>query len=200
MERQKSGGNYSRHRAQTEKHVVLCVSALKIDLLMDFLNEFYAHPRLQVHYINTGHTNKIHTYSHFSAHIQNMIMVSIRVFLRIWIQLIVVDVSSERITTWWSCAQVKWTSRCGECSRSRCGLKGSSICKDLFSKTRTCWEPSKLKILKPLFTVTMYYSQTAFFLKGWITAIHQTGYVTSINGNVQTEISHHQLDGLVQHV
>uniref|UniRef100_A0ACB8F2B6 Potassium channel, sub T, member 2 n=1 Tax=Sphaerodactylus townsendi TaxID=933632 RepID=A0ACB8F2B6_9SAUR len=24
MERQKSGGNYSRHRAQTEKHVVLC--------------------------------------------------------------------------------------------------------------------------------------------------------------------------------
>lgn len=48
MERQKSGGNYSRHRAQTEKHVVLCVSTLKIDLLMDFLNEFYAHPRLQV--------------------------------------------------------------------------------------------------------------------------------------------------------
>ncbi len=49
MERQKSGGNYSRHRAQTEKHVVLCVTSLKIDLLMDFLNEFYAHPRLQVH-------------------------------------------------------------------------------------------------------------------------------------------------------
>lgn len=48
MERQKSGGNYSRHRAQTEKHVVLCVSSLKVDLLMDFLNEFYAHPRLQV--------------------------------------------------------------------------------------------------------------------------------------------------------
>uniref|UniRef100_A0A665UPK6 Potassium channel, subfamily T, member 1 n=1 Tax=Echeneis naucrates TaxID=173247 RepID=A0A665UPK6_ECHNA len=51
MERQKSGGNYSRHRAQTEKHVVLCVSALKIDLLMDFLNEFYAHPRLQDYYV-----------------------------------------------------------------------------------------------------------------------------------------------------
>ncbi|KAG2471341.1 KCNT1 protein, partial [Polypterus senegalus] len=49
MERQKSGGNYSRYRAQTEKHVVLCVSCLKIDLLMDFLNEFYAHPRLQDH-------------------------------------------------------------------------------------------------------------------------------------------------------
>ncbi|XP_067341014.1 potassium channel subfamily T member 2 isoform X3 [Channa argus] len=51
MERQKSGGNYSRHRAQTEKHVVLCVSTLKIDLLMDFLNEFYAHPRLQDYYV-----------------------------------------------------------------------------------------------------------------------------------------------------
>ncbi|XP_061655676.1 potassium channel subfamily T member 2 isoform X2 [Phyllopteryx taeniolatus] len=51
MESQKSGGNYSRHRAQTEKHVVLCVSVLKIDLLMDFLNEFYAHPRLQDYYV-----------------------------------------------------------------------------------------------------------------------------------------------------
>uniref|UniRef100_A0AAY5EHC5 RCK N-terminal domain-containing protein n=1 Tax=Electrophorus electricus TaxID=8005 RepID=A0AAY5EHC5_ELEEL len=51
MERQKSGGNYSRHRAQTEKHAVLCVSSLKIDLLMDFLNEFYAHPRTQDYYV-----------------------------------------------------------------------------------------------------------------------------------------------------
>ncbi|XP_067877132.1 potassium channel subfamily T member 2-like [Heterodontus francisci] len=51
MERQKSGGNYSRYRAQTEKHVVLCVSSLKVDLLMDFLNEFYAHPRLQDYYV-----------------------------------------------------------------------------------------------------------------------------------------------------
>ncbi|XP_042561563.1 potassium channel subfamily T member 2-like [Clupea harengus] len=51
MERQKSGGNYSRHRAQTERHVVLCVSSLKSDLLVDFLNEFYAHPRLQDYYV-----------------------------------------------------------------------------------------------------------------------------------------------------
>uniref|UniRef100_A0A8C9SZI8 Potassium sodium-activated channel subfamily T member 1 n=1 Tax=Scleropages formosus TaxID=113540 RepID=A0A8C9SZI8_SCLFO len=51
MERQKLGGNYSRHRAQTEKHVVLCVSSIKTDLLMDFLNEFYAHPRLQDYYV-----------------------------------------------------------------------------------------------------------------------------------------------------
>ncbi|XP_034145663.1 potassium channel subfamily T member 2 isoform X3 [Esox lucius] len=48
MESQKSGGNYSRRRAESEKHVVLCVRSLKIDLLMDFLNEFYAHPELQV--------------------------------------------------------------------------------------------------------------------------------------------------------
>ena len=73
MERQKSGGNYSRHRAQTEKHVVLCVSTLKIDLLMDFLNEFYAHPRLQVRYLPT-HTNMCkHTrtqiqYTHIHTH------------------------------------------------------------------------------------------------------------------------------------
>ncbi|KAJ8011227.1 hypothetical protein DPEC_G00055970 [Dallia pectoralis] len=51
MERQKSGGNYSRRRAESEKHVVLCVRSLKIDLLMDFLNEFYAHPELQDHYV-----------------------------------------------------------------------------------------------------------------------------------------------------
>ncbi|KAK9979667.1 hypothetical protein ABG768_013086 [Culter alburnus] len=51
VERQKSGGDYSRQRAETEKHVVLCVSSIKIDLLMDFLNEFYAHPILQEHYV-----------------------------------------------------------------------------------------------------------------------------------------------------
>lgn len=52
MERQKSGGDYSKQRAETERHVVLCVSSIKIDLMMDFLNEFYAHPILQVHYKN----------------------------------------------------------------------------------------------------------------------------------------------------
>uniref|UniRef100_A0A8C4R1A8 Potassium sodium-activated channel subfamily T member 1 n=1 Tax=Eptatretus burgeri TaxID=7764 RepID=A0A8C4R1A8_EPTBU len=47
MERQKSGGTYSRYRAQTERHVVLCVSSLLADILMDFLNEFYSDARLQ---------------------------------------------------------------------------------------------------------------------------------------------------------
>uniref|UniRef100_A0A671MWP8 Potassium channel subfamily T member 2-like n=1 Tax=Sinocyclocheilus anshuiensis TaxID=1608454 RepID=A0A671MWP8_9TELE len=51
MERQKSGGDYSKQRAETERHVVLCVSSIKIDLLMDFLNEFYAHPILQEYYV-----------------------------------------------------------------------------------------------------------------------------------------------------
>jgi hypothetical protein len=48
MERQKQGGTYSSHRAQTEKHVVVCATSLHADTIMDFLNEFYAHPKLQV--------------------------------------------------------------------------------------------------------------------------------------------------------
>ncbi|RWS01062.1 potassium channel subfamily T member 2-like protein [Dinothrombium tinctorium] len=48
MEKQKLGGNYSIHRAQNEKHVVVCSTTLRSDTTMDFLNEFYAHPLLQV--------------------------------------------------------------------------------------------------------------------------------------------------------
>lgn len=48
MERQKLGGSYSSHRAQSEKHVVVCSTTLHADTIMDFLNEFYAHPLLQV--------------------------------------------------------------------------------------------------------------------------------------------------------
>ena len=48
MERQKQGGTYSSHRAQNEKHVVVCSTTLNADAIMDFLNEFYAHPKLQV--------------------------------------------------------------------------------------------------------------------------------------------------------
>ena len=49
-ERKRKGGSYSRHRAQTEKHVVVCATHLVTDTVMDFLNEFYAHPKLQVGY------------------------------------------------------------------------------------------------------------------------------------------------------
>lgn len=56
MERQKLGGSYSSHRAQSEKHVVVCSTTLHADTIMDFLNEFYAHPLLQVN----GHFQYFH--------------------------------------------------------------------------------------------------------------------------------------------
>ncbi|KAI4499806.1 hypothetical protein M0802_005062, partial [Mischocyttarus mexicanus] len=51
MERQKLGGSYSSHRAQSEKHVVVCSTTLHADTIMDFLNEFYAHPLSQDYYV-----------------------------------------------------------------------------------------------------------------------------------------------------
>lgn len=54
MERQKLGGTYSSHRAHNEKHVVVCCTTLQADTILDFLNEFYAHPLLQV---RTLHSN-----------------------------------------------------------------------------------------------------------------------------------------------
>ncbi|XP_064616919.1 potassium channel subfamily T member 2-like [Liolophura sinensis] len=51
IERQKQGGTYSSHRAQTEKHVVVCATTLQADTVMDFLNEFYAHPKLQDYFV-----------------------------------------------------------------------------------------------------------------------------------------------------
>jgi len=48
MERKKMGGSYSSHRAQNERHVVVVATTLHADTIMDFLNEFYAHPKLQV--------------------------------------------------------------------------------------------------------------------------------------------------------
>ncbi|XP_046570443.1 potassium channel subfamily T member 2-like [Haliotis rubra] len=51
LERQKLGGTYSSHRAQTERHVVVCTTTLHADTIMDFLNEFYAHPLLQDYFV-----------------------------------------------------------------------------------------------------------------------------------------------------
>lgn len=48
MEKQKRGTSYSKHRAENEKHVVVCSTTLQSNIIMDFLNEFYAHPMLQV--------------------------------------------------------------------------------------------------------------------------------------------------------
>ncbi|XP_072016515.1 potassium channel subfamily T member 1-like isoform X1 [Amphiura filiformis] len=49
--RKKQGGTYSRHRAQTEKHVVVCTTTMQYDLFTDFLNEFYAHQHLQDYFV-----------------------------------------------------------------------------------------------------------------------------------------------------
>ncbi|XP_064596811.1 LOW QUALITY PROTEIN: potassium channel subfamily T member 2-like [Liolophura sinensis] len=51
IERQKEGGTFSQHRASRTKHVVVCTSTLSADTLMDFLNEFYAHPKLEDHMV-----------------------------------------------------------------------------------------------------------------------------------------------------
>uniref|UniRef100_A0A1I8HUA2 Potassium channel subfamily T member 2 n=1 Tax=Macrostomum lignano TaxID=282301 RepID=A0A1I8HUA2_9PLAT len=51
IERKTMGATYSRHRAQNEKHVVVCTTTLHSDTIMDFLNEFYAHPKLQDYYV-----------------------------------------------------------------------------------------------------------------------------------------------------
>ncbi|BFZ20395.1 hypothetical protein BsWGS_23433 [Bradybaena similaris] len=51
LERQKMGGSYSSHRAQAEKHVVVCMTVLQADSVMDFLSEFYAHPKLQDYFV-----------------------------------------------------------------------------------------------------------------------------------------------------
>uniref|UniRef100_A0A1I8JEF5 Potassium channel subfamily T member 2 n=1 Tax=Macrostomum lignano TaxID=282301 RepID=A0A1I8JEF5_9PLAT len=51
IERKAMGATYSRHRAQSEKHVVVCTTTLHSDTIMDFLNEFYAHPKLQDYYV-----------------------------------------------------------------------------------------------------------------------------------------------------
>jgi hypothetical protein len=60
MERQKLGGSYSSHRAQSEKHVVVCSTTLHADTIMDFLNEFYAHPLLQVSGMPVSAAQKVH--------------------------------------------------------------------------------------------------------------------------------------------
>lgn len=54
MERQRAGGEYSRRSARRNKHVIVCSSTLTQDTLMDFLNEFYAHPKLEVGEDTTG--------------------------------------------------------------------------------------------------------------------------------------------------
>ncbi|KAK3087945.1 hypothetical protein FSP39_012694 [Pinctada imbricata] len=49
-EKNRAGGEYGRRTARKQKHVVVCSKVLTADAIMDFLSEFYAHPKLE-HYI-----------------------------------------------------------------------------------------------------------------------------------------------------
>ncbi|KAK6167603.1 hypothetical protein SNE40_021590 [Patella caerulea] len=51
IERQKAGGEYSKRTAAGNKHVVVCSSNLATEAVMDFLSEFYAHPKLEDHLV-----------------------------------------------------------------------------------------------------------------------------------------------------
>ena len=88
MEKQKRGSTYSRHRAENEKHVVVCATSLQPNIIMDFLNEFYAHPMLQVGLKTSQHRLLLKLDSNY------------------------VSIDSFRISTSSSCRPVKWTRTC----------------------------------------------------------------------------------------
>ncbi|KAJ8322107.1 hypothetical protein KUTeg_000578 [Tegillarca granosa] len=50
-ERKRSGGEYSKRHASGRRHVVVCSSNLMSETMMDFLMEFYAHPKLEEHIV-----------------------------------------------------------------------------------------------------------------------------------------------------
>ncbi|XP_045180418.2 potassium channel subfamily T member 1-like isoform X3 [Mercenaria mercenaria] len=50
-ERTKFGSEYSERRARGNKHVVVLSRTLQTDTVMDFLLEFYAHPKLEEHIV-----------------------------------------------------------------------------------------------------------------------------------------------------
>ncbi|XP_067666060.1 potassium channel subfamily T member 2-like isoform X2 [Haliotis asinina] len=49
VQRKRSGGEYGRRKAARNKHVVVCSTSLTTETVMNFLNEFYAHPKLEEH-------------------------------------------------------------------------------------------------------------------------------------------------------
>ncbi|KAL8625209.1 hypothetical protein ACOMHN_030842 [Nucella lapillus] len=48
-QRKKTGGDYGKSKAERNKHVVVCASSFPADVVMNFLNEFYEHPKLEEH-------------------------------------------------------------------------------------------------------------------------------------------------------
>ncbi|KAJ8301972.1 hypothetical protein KUTeg_014809 [Tegillarca granosa] len=51
VERQKAGGEYGKKQARRNRHVVVCSTKLTSEQTMDFLSEFYAHPKLEDHIV-----------------------------------------------------------------------------------------------------------------------------------------------------
>ena len=47
-QRKKTGGDYARSKSVKNKHVVVCASSFAADVVMNFLNEFYEHAKLEV--------------------------------------------------------------------------------------------------------------------------------------------------------
>ncbi|XP_021366238.1 potassium channel subfamily T member 2-like [Mizuhopecten yessoensis] len=50
-ERKKIGGEYSQSHSAGHRHVVVCATNLTAESIMDFLIEFYAHPKLEDHIV-----------------------------------------------------------------------------------------------------------------------------------------------------
>ncbi|XP_041360806.1 potassium channel subfamily T member 2-like isoform X2 [Gigantopelta aegis] len=49
IQRKRSGGEFSRRKSRRNKHVVVCSTVFTTETIMNFLNEFYAHPKLEEH-------------------------------------------------------------------------------------------------------------------------------------------------------
>ena len=111
LERQKSGGEYSKFRAQFEKHVVVCITHPQQDVILDFLNEFYAHPSLVVwkklNYCTSSYKDKVQFLDHFlcsdiswSAILQSVNFASKLKFLVFKMLRYVFEIKSEKIQLW----------------------------------------------------------------------------------------------------
>ncbi|ESO82923.1 hypothetical protein LOTGIDRAFT_91677, partial [Lottia gigantea] len=65
IERSKAGGEYSKNSAARNKHVVVCSTELSTDAVMDFLSEFYAHPKLEDHMVILLSSCELNNSMHF---------------------------------------------------------------------------------------------------------------------------------------
>lgn len=121
MERQKLGGSYSSHRAQSEKHVVVCSTTLHADTIMDFLNEFYAHPLLQVSFGDVFNGEK-KTRSRWRFYVETLSSTECEGFRDVATRSLSSKQCSHgdtneivmfcRITSWCCCRRWSWIRRC----------------------------------------------------------------------------------------